>query len=98
MAATPDGSERSADEVRRDIQTERVELAKAVDDLREEVGKVADIGSKLRAGVPVLAVGAFGVGFFLAGGIGATARLLARRGREGRERARLGRYSVVDLD
>jgi hypothetical protein len=34
----------------------------------------------------------------LAGGVGATARLLFRRGREGRERARVGRYRVVERD
>ena len=34
------------------------------------------------AKLPVVAVGALGAGFFLAGGIGATMRLLARKGRE----------------
>ena len=42
------------------------------------------------------AVGALGAGFLLAGGIGATARLLMRRGREGRTKARLGPFSLVD--
>jgi hypothetical protein len=36
------------------------------------------------------------VGFVLAGGVGATMRLLARRGREGRTKARAGRFSLVD--
>jgi hypothetical protein len=34
----------------------------------------------------------------LAGGIGATLRYFARRGREGHERARVGRFSLRDLD
>jgi hypothetical protein len=46
----------------------------------------------------VLAAGALGAGFLFAGGIGATMRLLARRGREGREKARFGRFSFVDRD
>ena len=32
------------------------------------------------------------------GGIGATVRLLFRRGREGHERASLGRFKLVDRD
>jgi hypothetical protein len=62
------------------------------------VKDATDIRSKLRANLPVVAVGAAGVGFFLAGGIGATMRLLARRGREGKEKARFGRFSFVDRD
>jgi hypothetical protein len=46
----------------------------------------------------VAAAGAVGAGFILAGGIGATMRLFARRGREGKEKARLGRFSFVDRD
>jgi hypothetical protein len=34
----------------------------------------------------------------LAGGIGATARYFARRGREGHERARLGKLSLFKRD
>jgi hypothetical protein len=43
---------------------------------------VTDVAGKLRAKLPAAAAGAFGAGFFLAGGIGATMRLLARRSRE----------------
>ena len=32
--------------------------------------------------MPVVAAGALGAGFFLAGGVGATMRFLARKGRE----------------
>ncbi len=95
MAAQP---ERSPDEVRRDIESERSQLATAVDTLRDEVQKATDVSSALRGKLPVLAVGALGAGFVLFGGIGATARLLARKSREGHERARLGRFSLVDRD
>lgn len=83
---------RSPDDVRREIARERDELADAVDDLRAGIGEAASLKGKL----PLLAAGAAGAGFVLAGGVGATMRLIVRRGREGRERARVGRYAVVD--
>ena len=87
---------RSAEQVRRDIEAERERLASAVEELREEVGEAADVTGKLRANLPVVAVGALGAGFVLAGGIGATARLVFRRGRESKTKARLGPFSLVD--
>jgi hypothetical protein len=92
----PGRNGRSPEEVRRDIEAERERLASAVDELREEVGEVTDLTGKLRSKLPAVAVGAAGVGFVLAGGIGATARLLMRRGREGKTKARLGPFSLVD--
>ncbi|HVM17869.1 MAG TPA: DUF3618 domain-containing protein [Gaiellaceae bacterium] len=80
MAAAVDG--RTPDQVRRDIETEREQLAHAVESLRTGLGEATDVTAKLRANLPVAAAGAAAVGFFLAGGIGATMRLLARRGRE----------------
>ncbi len=73
---------RSTDEVRRAIGTEREQLARSVDDLRASISAVADVGGKLRARLPLVAAGALGAGFFLAGGIGATMRLIMRRSRE----------------
>jgi Protein of unknown function (DUF3618) len=87
---SPNG--RTTDELRLEIERERQELAHAVDELRE----VADVNTIVRPKLPVLAVGAAGAGFFLAGGIGATMRLLARRGREGRTKVKAGRFSLVD--
>ena len=81
-----------------DIESERDQLAEAVDHLRDELGAATDIGSKLKSKLPVLAAGATGAGFVLAGGIGATMRYFARRGREGHERARVGRFSLLDRD
>jgi hypothetical protein len=75
---------RTPDAVRRDIEDERARLAAAVEQLREGLGEATDVAGKLRARLPVAAAGALGAGFFLAGGIGATMRLLARRGRERR--------------
>jgi hypothetical protein len=92
------GNTRTPEQVRRDIEAEREQLAEAVDALRDSVGEATDIGSKVRAKLPVVAGAALGAGFLLAGGIGATMRLLARRGREGRTKARFGRFSVVDRD
>jgi len=72
---------RTLEEVRRDIESEREQLAGAADVLRDEIGEATNIGAKLRANLPAVAVGALGVGFLLAGGVGATARLIFRRGR-----------------
>jgi hypothetical protein len=72
---------RTLEEVRRDIESERDQLADAADTLREEISDATNIGAKLRANLPAVAVGALGVGFLLAGGVGATARLIFRRGR-----------------
>jgi hypothetical protein len=89
---------RTLEQVRRDIESEREHLAGAADTLREEIGEATNIGAKLRSNLPVVAVGALGVGFLLAGGVGATARLIFRRGREGETKARLGRFRIVDRD
>jgi hypothetical protein len=89
---------RTAEQVRRDIEAEREQLADAVDDLRAGIGEATDISGKLRSKLPIVAAGALGAGFFLAGGVGATMRLLARRGREGTTKAKLGPFSLVDRD
>ena len=93
MAAT---NNRTTEEVRRDIATERDQLADAVDDLRAGLGEATDIAGKLRARLPVVAAGALGAGFIAAGGIGATMRLLFRRSREGEEKARVGPFAFID--
>ena len=89
---------RTAEQVREDIENERERLASAVDDLRAGIDKATDIGAKLEGKLPVAAAAALGAGFLLAGGIGATMRLLMRRGREGRTKARFGPFSLVDRD
>ncbi|HZB24245.1 MAG TPA: DUF3618 domain-containing protein [Gaiellaceae bacterium] len=82
----------TTESVRREIEAERQKLADAVDDLRG----AADVTAIVREKLPTIAAGAAGAGFFLAGGVGATMRLLARRGREGRKVAKAGRFSLVD--
>ena len=94
--AAKDG--RTPDAIRREIETERQQLADAVDSLRVEVGAATDISGKLRERLPVVAAGALGAGFLFAGGIGATMRLLARRGREGTTHAKVGPFRLVERD
>lgn len=81
--------------LRKQLSSEREQLADAVDTLRAEIGEAANIGGKLRSKLPVVAVGALGLGFVAAGGVGATARLIFRRGREGSAKAKGGRFSIV---
>ena len=73
---------RTPDTVRREIEAERIRLATAVEQLRDGLGEVTDVAGKMRSNLPVVTAGALGAGFFLAGGIGATMRFLARKGRE----------------
>lgn len=80
--ATTSLNGRTADTVRREIEAERRELADAVEQLRDGIGEVTDVTAKLRTKLPLVAAGALGAGFFLAGGIGATMRFLARKGRD----------------
>lgn len=87
---------RSTEDVRRDIAAERNQLAGAVDQLRAGIDDATDVASRLRAKLPLIAVSALGAGFVLAGGVGATMRFAARRGREGRERVRFGPFALVD--
>jgi hypothetical protein len=73
---------RTIEVVRGEIAAERDELATSVEQLRAGLGEATNVAGKLRANLPVAAAGALGAGFVLAGGIGATMRYLARRGRE----------------
>ena len=72
---------RTTEQVRRDIDSEREQLASALDDLRGSLGAAADIGGKLKSKLPVVAGAAASVGFVLAGGVGATPRGVAPGGR-----------------
>ena len=85
---------RTTEQVRRDIEAEREQLGLAVDDLRAGM----DINAKLKDKLPVAAAAALGIGFVVSGGIGATMRLLMRRSREGRTKARFGPFSLVNRD
>jgi hypothetical protein len=87
---------RTPDEIRREIAAEREQLAASVGDLRSAVKDATDVKGKLQARLPVVAAAALGAGFFFGGGIGATMRWFARRGREGTTEARVGRFRIVD--
>ena len=88
------GNSRTTEQVRRDIEAERERLGTAVDDLRAGM----DVNAKLKNKLPVAAAAALGIGFVVSGGIGATMRLLKRRSREGKTKARFGSFSLVDRD
>ena len=83
-------------DLRRELREERERLADAVDELRIESGEATDVSGKLRSKLPLAAGGAFAVAFLKAGGVGATARLLMRRGREADEKAAIGRFRLID--
>lgn len=90
MAAEP--TNRTPEQVKREIELERTQLVDAVEELRGELS----VSKAIRPKLPVIAGGALAGGFVLAGGIGATMRLLARRSREGERKAKLGRFSLID--
>ena len=91
MATT---NSRTTEQVRRDIEAERERLGFADDDLRAGM----DVNAKLKDKLPAAAAAALGIGFVVSGGIGATMRLLMRRSREGKTKARFGPFSLVDRD
>jgi hypothetical protein len=93
-----DRNTRSAEDIRREIEVEREQLAGAAESLREQLGEVTDITGKLRANLPAAALGALCVGFLLTGGVGATARLIFRKSREGEIMAVIGPYVLVERD
>jgi hypothetical protein len=63
---------RSVEDVRRELASERESLTEAVEELREE-------GGKLRSKLPVVAAGALGGIILLKGGLRAAGSLLRRR-------------------
>jgi hypothetical protein len=92
-------TQRTTEQVRSELSVEREQLAGAVEQLREELGEATNVGAKLESKLPLVAAGAASVGFVLAGGIGATFRYFARRGREREdEKFRLGRWSIFERD
>jgi Protein of unknown function (DUF3618) len=90
------GNARTPDQIRREIESHREDLSRSLETLRGEIGRATDVAGKLRGNLPAVAVSALGAGFVLAGGIGATMRWFARRGREGDTLARLGRFDIID--
>jgi uncharacterized protein involved in propanediol utilization len=89
---------RTPEQIRSELDSERTELAGAVEHLRGELGQAANISGKLKSKLPIVAGAAASTGFVLAGGIGATMRYFARRGRESDEKLRVGRWSIRNRD
>ena len=79
-------------ELRRELAEERRELTRAIESLRRST----HVGGALENRLPIAFAGAFAVGFVVAGGIGATARLVFRRRRERRTLAAFGPFAVVE--
>jgi hypothetical protein len=73
---------RTPELVRHEIAIERTELVEAVESLRRGIADRTDVKSQLAARAAVLAPMAFLVTFVASGGIGATMRYVARRGRD----------------
>jgi hypothetical protein len=86
-------------EVRAALREERQRLVESLDELRGEIDEVTDVRAQLEERIvpvlPVALLAAFAVGFVLAGGIGATVRLVLRVSREGRVKARAGPLALV---
>jgi hypothetical protein len=89
---------RTPEQIRSELDAQRTELAEAVDHLRGELGAAADLSGKLKSKLPIAAGAAASIGFVLAGGVGATMRYFARRGRETDEKLRVGRWSIRNRD
>jgi type VI protein secretion system component VasF len=70
---------RTAEDVRRELESEREQLADAVEELRRGVHDATDVRKKLRKNLPVATAAALAAGFVLAGGVGATIRLFTKR-------------------
>jgi len=73
---------RSPELVRSEIAVEREQLAVAVDDLRSRLGDATDVRRQVGSRISMLAPAAFATAFVVSGGIGATMRYFARRGRD----------------
>jgi hypothetical protein len=95
---SPGSNTRTVADVRRDLEAEREQLAGEAESLRGTLSEATDITGKLRANVPAVALGALCVGFLFAGGVGATARLIFRKGREREVRAIVGPFILVERE
>lgn len=65
----PPPGTRSSEEIRRDIEAQRGELARSVDALRVRWGEVTDVGAQIRKHKTQLLVGAAVAGFVIGGAL-----------------------------
>jgi hypothetical protein len=73
-------AERSPEEIRQSIESNRHELVQSVDKLRAEVAVVTDWRRHLRRHKREVIIGAAVAGFVIGGGIAAMGGLFGRRG------------------
>lgn len=73
---------RTTEAVRGEIAAEREGLATAVDELRSRLGEATDLQTQVRSRISILVPATFATAFVVSGGVGATMRYFARRGRE----------------
>ena len=74
-------TQRSPEEIRRDIEQHRRELGEAVDRLRGEVQRATDWRSQIVRNQQKILVGAAVAGFVIGGGIGVIPRIFGRKKR-----------------
>lgn len=72
-------SSRTPEQIRRDIEETRRELAYSVDDLRGKVSELTDWRRQLSENRQVALVGAAAAGFLIGGGLAALGGILRRR-------------------
>ncbi len=72
--------QRSPEQIRQSIETNRAELAVSIDRLRGEVVTLTDWRAQLRAHKREVVIGAAVAGFVVGGGIAAFGGLFRRRG------------------
>jgi hypothetical protein len=72
---------RTPEQIRRDIEATRQDLAFSVNDLRAKVGQIADWRRHLVENRQAALIGAAAAGFVIGGGVAATFSLLRRRRR-----------------
>lgn len=86
---------RTTEQVRHEIALERQSLAAAVEQLRRDLHTAVDVSTKLKSNLPLALLCAGTAGFVFAGGIGATARYLAHRGRDTHMQTRGSRLALI---
>jgi hypothetical protein len=71
-------TQRSPEEIRRDIEQHRRELGEAVDRLRGDIKRATDWRSQIAQNQQKILIGAAVAGFVIGGGIGVIPRLFKR--------------------
>ena len=86
---------RTTEQVQHEIELERQSFAAAVEQLRRDLNAAVDVSTKLKSNLPLALLCAGTAGFVVAGGIGATAHYLARRGRDAHKQTRGSVLAII---